>query len=119
MENWESVECVPGLEECSLSLRLDLCNPLHSLYRSIDQISVVSDWYMSSLLECQCRIDCHLLSSCLSERLGPLELSRVSLHPDSGGLRLLEERKGEEVEVEVKRGSGKEGRVDREGIENR
>lgn len=27
----------------------------------------------------------------------------------------MEQRKGEEVEVEVKTGSGKEGRVDREG----
>jgi hypothetical protein len=75
---------VPGLEECPLSLGLHFCDPLHSLYGRVDQISVVSDWDVSSLLERESRIDSHLLSSCLSESLGPLELSRVSLHSVEG-----------------------------------
>jgi len=65
---------------------------------------------VSSLLEREGRIDSHLLSSCLSESLGPLELSRVSLHSVEevdGFEERLEEMSKRVAEPMEKGGSGR------------
>lgn len=68
------------LVEGPLSLEPDLLHLLHGLQSLLHEVSVVSHGHVSSGREGQGGIHHHLLASSLSERLGPSQLSGVSLH---------------------------------------
>lgn len=85
----------------TLSLGLDLLDPFHGFERCRHQVSVIPNGNVAAFLEFQCRVlflpfrletlsdtcnkECqshnsHLLSSSLSESLGPFEFTWVTLH---------------------------------------
>lgn len=59
---------------------LEWKDALHSLERLLHQLAVVAHGDVAARGELQGAVDDHLLAGGLPERLGPLQLSRVSLH---------------------------------------